>query len=136
MNELITIPAQPAERCKFKRQQEVYFVGSSIMRPRRSVVVEHYDFKDAVRVSDCEGEQIVTVNDLVSKEEYNAMRASFLKAREASELEEKRKHLQPIIELWEQGFKTPQAMFAKSNETTCSGFALKIKSAKRWGFIS
>lgn len=59
MNELITIPKQPLERSKFKRRDQVYFIGTNILRPCSAVVVEHYDFKNAVRISDSQGERIV-----------------------------------------------------------------------------
>jgi len=133
--ELINITAQPVERCKFKRGEIVRFVGSGILRPVTAKVVEHYDFKHAVRIEDSNGERIVTADELVGDAEYDKIRAEFIAARAKGILDEKAKGLEEVVALWNDGYTTAREMSGVTGKKAIC-FVSKIAAAKRIGLIA
>lgn len=105
------------------RGLKVFLVGSYIKTPKTVIVIERYEFKNAIRVRDGGGtESIITTNDIVTSNELDAMKAA---------------KYSDVVQLWSKGLRTGKEMansFTPPYEHPIA-FVSRIRAAKKLGLI-
>ena len=123
-------------RERFKRNTEVVVVTDRAkMKGRAGVCVSDvYDFHNAIKVQTSSGLEIVTADDLVTKDEADAFRIS----EKAAEAEERRQaaltRLMPVVELRKAGKSEIEIAAELGYKTPLTAWA-RIKEAQRKGLL-
>lgn len=119
------------------RGLKVFLVGSYIQTPKTVIVIERYEFKNAIRVRDGAGtESIITTNDIVTSNELDAMKAEVDKKKSEEFAKRMAAKYSDVVEMWNKGMRTPRQMtdFQKSHGFPIA-YVSRIRAAKRLGLI-
>lgn len=120
------------------RGLRVFLVGSYIQNPKTVVIIETYNFKNAVRVRDGAGvESIITTHDIVTSNELDALRAEIDKKKSEEFSKRMAAKYSDVVEMWSKGLRTGKEMadsFTPPYEHPIAFFS-RIRAAKKLGLI-
>lgn len=120
------------------RGLKVFLVGSYIQTPKTVIVIERYEFKNAIRVRDGAGtESIITTNDIVTSNELDAMKAEVDKKKSEEFAKRMAAKYSDVVEMWSKGLRTGKEMansFTPPYEHPIA-FVSRIRAAKKLGLI-